>query len=219
MNDTDTYVAFVREWANPHSWLLAADDLHEQALAQFERRGGSILMIRKDGEAKSWDRVDKSIFLLGGFALENAIKAFLVYENPDWVSEGKLSGNLKSHALTKLQAKAKSIPYKNRHIDVLRGFESGLQSWARYPCALTYERTRYADSLAPALWRGYLSVMRAYGNRLCELLSTKTWHGPHGFSGRWKFEGEFLSIAPWTNASNPSVAKLVRARNAPKSCR
>src|SRR6516162_9077364 len=34
-------------------------------------------------ETKSWDRVDKSIFLLGGFALENAIKAFLVYENPE----------------------------------------------------------------------------------------------------------------------------------------
>ena len=51
--------------------------------------------------------VDKSIFLLGGFALENAIKAFLVYENPDWVSGGRLSRNLKTHSLTKLQAKAK----------------------------------------------------------------------------------------------------------------
>ena len=74
---------FVREWANPHSWLLAADDLHEQALAQYRRRDGSVLLIKKDGETKSWDRVDKSIFLLGGFALENAIKAFLVYENPE----------------------------------------------------------------------------------------------------------------------------------------
>lgn len=185
---------FVREWANPHSWLLAADDLHEQALAQYRRRDGSILMIRKDGGAKSWDGVDKSIFLLGGFAIENAIKAFLVYENPDWVAGGRLAKKLKSHSLTKLQAQSTLIPYKRRHIEVLKGFESGLDSWARYPCALAFDRTREADSLAPELWAGYLRVMRAYGNRLQDLLSKKTWHGPHGFSGRWRFQGEFFSM-------------------------
>jgi hypothetical protein len=29
--------------------------------------------------------IDKSVFLLGGFALENAVKAFLVYDNPSWM--------------------------------------------------------------------------------------------------------------------------------------
>ena len=193
MSDTDTNLAFVLEWANPHSWLLTADNLHEQALAQHRRRGRSILTMRKKGEAKSWDVVDKSIFLLGGFALENAIKAFLVYENPGWVTGGKLSRHLRTHSLSKLQARAKSIPYKNRHTDVLEGFESGLDSWARYPCALTYERTEYANALAPELWNGYLRVMRAYGNGLCKLLS-KGWHGPHGFSGRWSLKGEFLTM-------------------------
>lgn len=188
------HAEFVREFANPHSWLLAADDLHEQALAQYRRRDGKIIMIRASGEAKSWDRVDKSIFLLGGFALENAIKAFLVYENPDWVSGGRLSHYLKSHSLTKLQSRSKSIPYKNRHIDVLRGFESGLESWARYPCALTLDRTKQADSLAPELWGGYRRVMSAYGRKLRELLSKKGWSGPHGFSGKWRFDGEFLSM-------------------------
>ncbi|HWM32019.1 MAG TPA: hypothetical protein VNO69_10025 [Methyloceanibacter sp.] len=194
MSDTDTNLTFVREWANPHSWLLTADNLHEQALAQFQRRGRSILTMRGEGKVQSWDMVDKSIFLLGGFALENAIKAFLVYENPDWVSGGRQSRNLRTHSLTKLQGEAKSIPYKNRHIDILKGFEGGLDSWARYPCGLTYGQTEYANSLAPELWNGYLRVMRAYGNRLCKLLSKGIWHGPHGFSGQWRFEGEFLSM-------------------------
>ena len=185
---------FVRESANPHSWLLAADDLHEQALAQYRRRDGSILMIRKDRKTKSWDRVDKSIFLLGGFAIENAIKAFLVYENPVWVSGGRLSKKLRSHSLMKLQEQSTLIPYRRRHFEVLKGFESGLDSWARYPCALTFDNTREADSLAPELWAGYLRVMRAYGKRLQDLLSKKTWHGPNGFSGKWSFQGEFLSM-------------------------
>jgi hypothetical protein len=183
---------FVREWANPHSWLLAADDLHEQALAQYRRRDGSVLIIRKDGNSNSWDRVDKSIFLLGGFALENAIKAFLVYENPEWIANGKLSHHLRSHSLTKLQAQSKLIPYKKRFVAVLKGFEAGLESWARYPCALTFERTEEAGSIAPELWAGYIQVMRAYGLRLQSLLSKKYWVGPHGFSGRWSFGGDFL---------------------------
>lgn len=185
---------FVGEFANPHSWLLAADDLHEQALAQHRRRNGKIIMIRAGGEAKSWDRVDRSIFLLGGFALENAIKAFLIYENPDWVSGGRLSRNLQSHSLTKLQSKARSIPYKHRYVDVLEGFESGLGSWARYPCALTLEQTKQADSLAPELWAGYRRLMAGYGRKLRNLLSTSVWQGPHGFTGRWRFSGEFLSM-------------------------
>jgi hypothetical protein len=40
----------------------------------------------------------------------------------------------------------------------------------------------------------YLRVMRAYGNRLQELLSKKLWHGAHGFSGQWRFRGEPFSM-------------------------
>jgi hypothetical protein len=55
--------------------------------------------------------IDKPVFSLGSFALENAIKAFLVYENPSWVSNGRLSGRLKSHKLTQLQQLSKHIPW------------------------------------------------------------------------------------------------------------
>jgi hypothetical protein len=76
--------------------------------------------------------IDRSVFLLGGFALENAIKAFLVYENPQWVSNGRLSRNLKSHSLTALQSKSELVPYKKRHVSILKAFEGGLDSWFRY---------------------------------------------------------------------------------------
>ena len=78
------------------------------------------------------------------------------------------------------------------HTTIYISVEGGLESWARYPCALTFERTEEADSLAPELWAGYIRVMRAYGIRLRSLLSKKYWVGPHGFSGRWTFGGDFL---------------------------
>jgi hypothetical protein len=42
----------------------------------------------------SWDETNKATFLLCAFALENAIKAFLVYEHPDWVSDGHIHAEL-----------------------------------------------------------------------------------------------------------------------------
>jgi len=35
--------------------------------------------------------------------------------------------------------------------------------------------------------------MKAYGAKLKMLLSD-LWQGPHGFKGRWTFEGDFLGL-------------------------
>lgn len=192
MSDEDK--RFVEEFANPHSWLLTADNLHEQATAIYAGRAYSSITTKVDANNIILQQnrgIDKSVFLLSGFALENAIKAFLVYENPHWVSNGRLSTNLRSHSLMTLQSRSKLAPYKTCHISILKTFEDGLDSWFRYPCALTVEASKEEGHLYDHLWRGYSAVMRAYGRKLAALLG-KGWHGPHGFYGRWIISGEHL---------------------------
>lgn len=191
---TDGEKRFVKEFANPHSWLLTADNLHEQATAIYARRPHSSITTKIDADNVVLGQtrgIDKSVFLLSGFAIENAIKAFLVYENPHWVSNGRLSKNLRSHSLTQLQSKSNIIPYKKQYISVLKAFEGGLDSWFRYPCALTVEESKEEGHLHDELWRGYSVIMRAYGRKLTLLLG-KGWKGPHGFYGRWIISGEHL---------------------------
>jgi hypothetical protein len=188
------------EFANPHSWLMTADNLHEQATAIYEGRDRSSITTKVDASNVILEQtrgIDKSVFLLGGFALENAIKAFLVYENPSWVSNGRLSGKLKSHSLTELQRQSKLIPYKKRYIKMLEAFESGLDSWFRYPCALTIENTQAGNHLYNHLWEGYVRVMRAYGRALSALLD-RGWNGPHGCYGSW--------IVKWVGYRTPIPA-------------
>jgi hypothetical protein len=201
----DPNLKFVQVMANPHSWLLTADNLHEQALALYERRGRSSLTSIDgggNGDRKTWDGVTKSVFLLGGFALENAIKAFLVYENPEWISNGRLSRKLCSHRLTSLQKQSKLIPFKRQYVWVLEQFEEGLDTWARYPCGFTAGSSTHQRSMQHVLWSGYTILMQAHGKRLQALLE-KQWHGPHGFRGRWTFQGEFLS----TVSSSPAASR------------
>jgi hypothetical protein len=182
------------EIANPHMWLLAANNLHAQALHLDRSKGKSMLTHTdfREGTMTSWDGVNKSRFLLGGFALENAIKAFLVYENPQWISNGRLSSRLRSHSLVSLQKQSRRIPYRSRHIGVLREFENGLESWARYPCSLNIGTSVDEVIMRNEIWEGYICLMRAYGRRLMGLLRLG-WNGPHGFYGKWTYTCEFLS--------------------------
>lgn len=184
---------FIRD-AQPHSWVLVADSLHSQAVALYSRRGQSgISMIGEDGETLgSWDAVNRSVFLLAGFALENSIKAFLVYENPSWISNGRLSKHLKSHQLEVLASRSGLLPYPNRGRWILRSFGDGLESWARYPCALIAAKGPMREQvLSERLWNGYIRLMRTYGKRLKALME-KQWEGPHGFSCSIKFTREMF---------------------------
>ncbi|WIW45406.1 hypothetical protein ML401_28755 [Bradyrhizobium sp. 62B] len=185
---------FVDDYANPHAWLLTAENLHDQATEMYGRRNRSSILSRLNakGEVVHQMRgVDKPVFLLGGFALENAIKAFLVYENPSWISNGRLSSLLTSHKLTVLRDRSNLVPYKKTYTHVLEAFESGLDSWFRYPCALTVQDTHEGQHLYEHLWDGYTKLMRAYGKKLVMLLD-KEWTGPHGSRGQWKVRGETL---------------------------
>jgi hypothetical protein len=144
-------------------------------LGLYERRSGSSILTKIDPQGVILEQkvlIDKSVFMLGGFALENALKAFLVYENPTWISNGRLAKNLKTHSLTQLQTNANLVPYRRQYLEVLEAFESGLESWFRYPCALTIEETKQERNLYSFLWEGYKRVMKSYGKQRLSLAAT-----------------------------------------------
>ena len=175
------------EMANPHSWLITADNLFEQCVALYCQKGSGYVQISDSyGRKMRWDAVDRSVFLLGGFALENAIKAFLVYENPDFVQNGRLSNALRSHKLIHLKNKSKLIPMPKRSDSIISVFEDGIETWSRYPCGLTAHTTDQQRWITPELWTEYCNLMRRYGKKLTALLQNG-WKGPHGTGGKWEF--------------------------------
>lgn len=211
---TDTDLEFVYR-ANPHAWLLTADNLHTQAIQLRKHLGSSIVKFTdyRNNFSTTRDVTNKSVFLLSGFALENAIKAFLVYENPNWISHGKLARRLKSHSLTSLRQQSNLIPYKGRHMKTLRVFETGLESWARYPCALSVRESEDEIEMQPADWDRYMRLMGAYGARLMALLKGG-WHGPHGFYGKWTFSGDYLSATSGGTRFRPNFRSPAQRRPA-----
>ena len=172
------------EMVDPHAWLLVADNLHTQAVRTRDSARGELL-IRIIGERRdSWDVTERATILLSAFAVENAIKAFLVYENPSWVSNGRIAKPLRSHNLLGLRNLSALAPNRSRFSRLLRFLDDGINSWARYPCALSAVATAELPHLNEKYWGEYPRLMASYGRKLTYLLGAG-WSGPHGHDASW----------------------------------
>ena len=174
--------------SNPHCWWLTAESFHDQAVIISKNRGtSSTFFLNSDNKIeKISDNVDKTLFLLAALALENQIKALLVYEFPQWVSNGRLSKKLKNHNLLELRSLSNFAPYRAKNIKFFRILQEGVESWARYPCGLTWETSHQEPALNSKIWQSYLRIYLSQDRRIKSLLA-KGWQGPHGFFGSWTF--------------------------------
>ncbi|CAG0942323.1 hypothetical protein ANRL1_00898 [Anaerolineae bacterium] len=177
------------ENALPLNWLEVAKLLHENARALHDQDLGTITQVRR-GKAVTRRTSNRPVFLLAAFALENLLKAFLIYENPKYIEGGKLSRQLlNGHGLSQLQAACRKIPSPKRTRHVFETLEVGINSWARYPCATSVARETEEREVTDAFWREYNKVFDLYCRRL-ETLLVKRWTGPYGKVGYVTFTAE-----------------------------
>lgn len=185
----DQKKAFV-DAANPHQWFLTADNLHSAAHALWCRRGMSQLTRSEPGHSPvTWDETNRATFLLAAFAMENMLKAFLVYEDPSLIEEGFIS-KITTHNLWSLANRTSCIPYKARDRWVFEALSEGNESWARYPCGRDADDIQPEGQFTVRLWEKYCSMMNIYTVKMKKMLS-KGWVGPFGFYGKWEIIDSF----------------------------
>ena len=165
--------------ASPVNWYEVAKLMHENAHLLHTSPQG--LVSYSDGETFITRRAtNKSVFLLAAFALENLIKAYLVYENPNYIEGGQLSKKLlNGHGLSTLQKQCKNIPSPKRTLHIFETLEIGINSWARYPCSTSVERESKERTVTPEFWNAYNEVFELYSKKL-EILLSKKWKGAYG---------------------------------------
>ncbi len=173
--------------ALPLNWYEVAKLLHENAHTLYATRLRSAVIYSDGIRAKQKPTTNRAVFLLLAFALENLLKAFLIYENPTYIEGGKLSKKLlNGHSLSGLQKACKKIPSPVRTRVVFVVLEVGVNSWARYPCSTAMERETEERAVTPEFWASYNKVFDLYSQRLESLLE-KLWKGPYGEEMRVEF--------------------------------
>lgn len=157
--------------ASPPGWYEVAKGLNEQAAVLYRDQSTLIQFTNHKGVTHSRYGTNRGVFLLAGFSVENLLKAFLIYENPAYISRGMLANQLRTHQLTKLWQTSRFVPYKNRYIGTVAALEDGLESWARYPCGLTYNGKSFENEMTEKLWSSYNGMFASCSKRLEHLLT------------------------------------------------
>lgn len=142
-------------------------------------------MIRVEKSSITWDDTNRATFLLAAFAMENMLKAFLIYENHSFIADGYVKG-IATHSLWGLAERASLVPYKVRDRWVFDALSEGNESWARYPCGRDADDIQHEGQFTIRLWTKYCSMMDNYTKKMKKMLE-KGWDGPFGYYGRWSF--------------------------------
>lgn len=178
------------ENAVPLNWLEVAKLLHENARVLHNNSSLESITQTRRGKTITRRASNRPVFLLAAFALENLLKAYLVYENPRYIEGGRLSPQLlNGHGLSKLQSKCRKVPSPKRTRHVFETLEVGVNSWARYPCSTSLERETEEREVTDSFWREYNRVFELYRLRL-ERMLTRRWKGPYGKVGYVTFTSE-----------------------------
>lgn len=173
--------------ASPPSWYEVAKLLREQAEILHADKSTLIAFTNQRGETTSRQATNRGVFLLAGFSLENLLKAFLVYEEPNLIANGALAKKLKTHSLSTLWLASRFVPYKRRFAATAAMLEDGLESWARYPCGLTHQKIVCELVMTEPLWENYKTMFSACSRRLEKLL-TKGWVTHRGERHHMRYE-------------------------------
>jgi hypothetical protein len=173
--------------SSPPSWYEVAKQLHEQATVLFENKRSMIYVTDSNGKQTARSTANRGLFLLTGFATENMIKAFLIYEYPAFVKDGRLANKIKNHKLGKLWELSSHVPYKKRFSSVAETLSDGLETWARYPCGLFHEQEIRELAMTPELWDAYNKMFNACSVRLEKLL-TAGWQNCAGEKMRMRYQ-------------------------------
>ena len=129
------YDRVYKQKEHPEEWAFTAQDLRRAAQILFDGEHESRY---PDGEPKNPEdeRMDEPATLLCGYAIENAIKGYLIKKHGSYkVAVDAGSSSWKSHRLVQL-AKQTGIPL-SRNLELVLGTLEAFVRWAgKYPISL-----------------------------------------------------------------------------------
>jgi hypothetical protein len=131
----------------PSEWLFYAEELMVAAEILWERNDGSMSSeiigpVMKNGknkvtESKKVSSISRTYFLLVGFAIENLLKGFIVFDDPSTITSGEVK-RIKSHKITILVKEISEIRLSEAELDICKKIEEAIPYWGRYPIPLEY---------------------------------------------------------------------------------
>lgn len=191
MNEED-YIKFVQR-AGPSEWNDYAREIKDSLDILWKERDRFLKVSSRRNQILKKPTISRTWLLLASFSIENLLKGILIYENPNYISNGSLSKKVSHHRLSVLTEEIDSISLTDDELEVIEVLESCLPYWGRYPIpkkAHEIENEIVASS-------DFKSIFEFLFNRLDKHIYDSIkygWEGPHNceFLGSIRSEYEDL---------------------------
>lgn len=133
---------YVRD-ASPNRWIDYSGELQEAAAFLWEQREERLEVSLVHDESSHLPQkqfaTPRAYALLAGFALENSLKAQLILEDPRLITSASLDNTLKSHRLSDLMRRVRSLTFTSNEFTIATILESAIPYWGRYPVPLNHK--------------------------------------------------------------------------------
>jgi len=161
----------------PIAWLNYSEELKEIAELAIKYSGYSI---NRYPNMSSSFSLERGFFLNYGFSIETLLKGLLIAENPNFVSEGKISEKISNrHNLINLSEQVQSISFEEKEIKLFEILTDAIPYWGRYPIPKKYTqvcgKTPFSESLHNQLENLWFKIGRCLYEKI-----KFGWEGPSG---------------------------------------
>jgi len=187
-------IEFVRH-GSPSEWEDYAEELHQalDILWQQEANGLLIKYESFDQQVKKKTHISRTWLLLAAFSIENLLKGILIYEHPEYISNGCLASNVTNHSLTNLARNINLSEYEPNEIKLLEILEEALPAWGRYPIPLTAREIQKEKNLTCNIKETFDQLYAKLDRYLYDHFKDG-WQGPHGFRFRGSIRSDFENL-------------------------
>ena len=145
MNQKNESVRKFIEAAAPEYWYAYSEELITSAKELRSQLGGQeIIIIHQDAtgdeSTKSRPVISRAILLLLGVAIENLVKAVLISEDTERLTDGKLRNDVVGHKLSDLGKKCATVTYTKKERELLSLLSDVIPYLGKYPVPLNSDK-------------------------------------------------------------------------------
>lgn len=155
-------------------------------------------MVRRQTTSRYYS-ISRPYVLLAGFALENLLKGMLVSRDPDHITSGQLSDDLRSHHILSLINELGDIELDDNERRFCEMAESAIPYWGRYPIPLNKNKIMREVGMDDDLREAFLELF----NRLSQQLHQSTKDGWDSGVGANQFKQRDVDMGDTIDPSEP----------------
>jgi len=198
--------------ASPSNWMHYANELKTSLDILWKENNSALILNYKSSSnlISKKKSISRPWLLLASFVIENLFKGLLIEENPEYISNGRLSRRVTHHRLNEIAGEISDLELSESEIELVSVLQTCLPYWGRYPIPLTTEEIKEETFASTNLHSKFEQLYYKLDLLLYDRIKNG-WAGPHSFNSLGCLRTEYEELPE--NHEQMTIEELIDYRN------